>query len=97
MYTVNELKVLNLLLALDKDSPTRALKFKDILQQNEQEVLIIPKLSKSTIRRSLKKLMNDGYVKEGIKKVNNKTYYISSKGIEFSNNKYNDEEAVNHE
>lgn len=92
MYTINELKVLNLLLGLDKDSPTNALKLKDILKHNESETLISPKLSESTIRRSLKKFIADGYVKEGIKKINNKTYFISVKGIKFINNNYEEDE-----
>lgn len=93
MYTINELKVLNLLLGLDKDSPTSALKFKDILKHNNDGGLISPKLSESTIRRSLKKFLRDGYVREGIKKLNNKTYYISEKGMNFINNNYKEDDV----
>jgi len=93
LYTINELKVLNLLLGLDKDSPTSALKFKDILKHNNDGGLISPKLSESTIRRSLKKFLRDGYVREGIKKLNNKTYYISEKGMNFINNNYKEDDV----
>lgn len=95
MYTVNELKVLNLLLGLDRNSPTSALKFKDILKHNNDGGLISPKLSESTIRRSLKKFLNDGYVREGVKKLNSKTYYICDKGIRFINNNYEKEDDLN--
>jgi len=91
MYTANELKVLNLLHALDKDTPLNSIKFKDIIKHNDEENIISPKLSVSTVRRSLKKFINEGYIKEGVKKFNNKTYYISSKGISFIENEGREE------
>lgn len=40
------------------------------------------KLSKSTINRSLPKLLKAGLIKEAIKQVNKKAYYLSAKGIQ---------------
>lgn len=39
-------------------------------------------LSKSTVHRAVQKLLKAGLIKEAIKQVNKKAYYLSAKGIE---------------
>lgn len=39
-------------------------------------------LSDSTVNRAIKLLLDKGYIKEGIKNINKKTYYISQEGVD---------------
>lgn len=47
----------------------------------KEEVLKRCDLSDSTVNRAIKLLLEYGYIKEGIKNINKKTYYITQNGI----------------
>ncbi|HAT4302340.1 TPA: winged helix-turn-helix transcriptional regulator [Clostridium perfringens] len=49
---------------------------------NKEEIMEKSRLSLSTVNRSLKLLIEQGLVKEAIKQINKKAYYVTQDGLD---------------
>lgn len=79
MMAMRDIKILTLLNVNDKVNPYKSMSFDEVgeLYSNSSKI----KISESTIRRSLKILIENECVAYGYKRSNVKTYYITDSGI----------------
>lgn len=77
--SMRDLKILTILNVTGVTTPYIAIPFDEIgeLYLSKSKAA----MSESTIRRSLKTLIDNGYVENGYKRGNIKTYYISGLGV----------------
>lgn len=80
MMAMRDIKLLAILNGLDKTNPYKALSFEEIYKEYSNQSTT--NASESTIRRSIKTLLENGYIEYGYKRVNVKTYYVTNLGIE---------------
>lgn len=73
-YTRNDFLILSIILKNSCMSEMKSMTIKEI-QENT-------KLSYAKIRITLNNFLQDGFINEGIKKVNAKAFYISEKGMD---------------
>lgn len=78
MISIKDIKILTLMNVNERFNPYKASSVSDIVKYYDD---LDSSISLPTIRRSLSKLLEEGYVKEGYKRGKNKTYYISDEGI----------------
>lgn len=78
MISIKDIKILTLMNVNERFNPYKASSVSDIVKYYDD---LDSSISLPTIRRSLSKLLEEGYVKEGYKRGKNKTYYISDAGI----------------
>jgi len=78
MISIKDIKILTLMNVNERLNPYKASSVYDIVKYYDD---LDSSISLPTIRRSLSKLLEEGYVKEGYKRGKNKTYYISDEGI----------------
>lgn len=78
MISIKDIKILTLINVNERFNPYKASSVYDIVKYYDD---LDSSISLPTIRRSLSKLLEEGYVKEGYKRGKNKTYYISDEGI----------------
>lgn len=78
MISIKDIKILTLMNVNERFNPYKASSVYDIVKYYDD---LDSSISLPTIRRSLSKLLEEGYVKEGYKRGKNKTYYISDEGI----------------
>lgn len=79
MMSIREIKILTLLNTNSKNNPYKSVSFEEIGEM--YSTYAKNSASESTIRRSLKILIDNGYVSNGYKRVNVKTYFITDEGI----------------
>lgn len=79
MISIKDIKILTLLTHNERTNPYKAASVSDIVDFYEQ---VNSTISLPTIRRSIAKLLAEGYIKEGFKRGKTKMYYISDSGLE---------------
>lgn len=75
---IKEVKILNLLIKHNKTTPLKSGSILQILVKLDEEG---SKMSESTLRRCISKLIKNGYIADGIKNEQEKKYYITEDGI----------------
>lgn len=80
MLGMRDIKVLSILNVSEKNTPYKSLSFEEIGEVYAAKSKTT--ISESTIRRSLKTLLDNGYIQNGFKRGNVKTYYIVDAGIQ---------------
>jgi len=78
VISLKDIKILTLINVKDKNNPYKAVSANDIIEFYEE---LESSISLPTVRRSISKLLEEGFVCEGYKRGKNKTYYISENGI----------------
>lgn len=77
--SIRDIKILALMHKDDKTTPYKSMSFDEVFDLYSNNTK--NKAAKTTIRNSIKTLLENGYIENGYKRVNMKTYFITDIGI----------------